>query len=53
VWVNPANDQQSSVPRLKEVNDYTARAICLPRGNFANSAALVRNLTSKMGVEID
>jgi mRNA interferase HicA len=28
VWVNPANDQQSSVPRHREINDYTARAIC-------------------------
>jgi mRNA interferase HicA len=28
VWLNPANDQQSSVPRHREINDYTARAIC-------------------------
>ena len=28
VWVNPANKKQSAIPRHREVDDYTARAIC-------------------------
>jgi mRNA interferase HicA len=28
VWVNPANQRQSAIPRHREVDDYTARAIC-------------------------
>jgi len=32
VWVNPANKQQSSIPRHPEVDDYTARAICRQLG---------------------
>ena len=32
VWVNPANEQQVSVPRHREINDYTARGICRQRG---------------------
>ncbi|RIK72848.1 MAG: addiction module toxin, HicA family [Planctomycetota bacterium] len=32
VWVNPANQQQASIPRHKEINDYTARAICRQLG---------------------
>ncbi|MEN1678761.1 MAG: type II toxin-antitoxin system HicA family toxin [Planctomycetota bacterium] len=28
VWVNPANRQQSTVPRHREISDYTARSIC-------------------------
>ena len=28
VWVNPANDQQATVPRHREINEYTARSIC-------------------------
>jgi mRNA interferase HicA len=28
VWMNATNDQQSSVPRHREINDYTARSIC-------------------------
>jgi mRNA interferase HicA len=28
IWVNPANEQQTSIPRHREINDYTARAIC-------------------------
>jgi hypothetical protein len=28
VLINPANNQHSSVPRHREINDYTARAIC-------------------------
>ena len=28
VWVNPVNNQQSAVPRHREINDYTVRAIC-------------------------
>ena len=27
VWLNPANGQRSSIPRHREINDYTARAI--------------------------
>ena len=32
VWVNLANEQQASVPRHREINDYTARAICSQLG---------------------
>jgi mRNA interferase HicA len=32
VWTNPANGRQSSVPRHREINDYTARAICKQLG---------------------
>ena len=32
VWVNPANQQQTSIPRHREINDYTARAICRQLG---------------------
>jgi len=32
VWTNPANDQQTSVPRHREINDYTARGICRQLG---------------------
>ena len=32
VWVNPANLRQASVPRHREVNDYTARSICRQLG---------------------
>ena len=28
VWVNPATQRQSAIPRHREVDDYTARAIC-------------------------
>jgi predicted RNA binding protein YcfA (HicA-like mRNA interferase family) len=28
IWTNPANGNQSAVPRHREINDYTARAIC-------------------------
>jgi mRNA interferase HicA len=29
IWVNPANQQ---IPRHREINDYTARAICRQLG---------------------
>jgi predicted RNA binding protein YcfA (HicA-like mRNA interferase family) len=32
VWVNPVNEQQASVPRHREINDYTARGICRQLG---------------------
>ena len=32
IWVNPGNQQQASVPRHREINDYTARAICRQLG---------------------
>ena len=32
VWVNPANQQQASLPRHREINEYTARAICRQLG---------------------
>ncbi|MFO0790643.1 MAG: type II toxin-antitoxin system HicA family toxin [Pirellulales bacterium] len=32
VWVNPANQQQASIPRHREINDYTVRAICRQLG---------------------
>jgi predicted RNA binding protein YcfA (HicA-like mRNA interferase family) len=28
IWWNPANRKTSTVPRHKEVNDYTAKGIC-------------------------
>jgi len=28
VWANPASGRQSAVPRHREIDDYTARAIC-------------------------
>jgi len=27
VWTHPVNERQASVPRHREINDYTARAI--------------------------
>jgi mRNA interferase HicA len=27
VWINPHNGQQSTLPRQREINDYTAKAI--------------------------
>lgn len=32
VWVNPANGQQASVPRHREINNYTVRGICRQLG---------------------
>jgi hypothetical protein len=32
VWVNPANGRQASVPRHREINDYTAGSICRQLG---------------------
>lgn len=32
IWVNPATGQQSTVPRHREINDYTARSICRQLG---------------------
>jgi mRNA interferase HicA len=32
IWVNPANQQQTSIPRHREINDYTVRAICRQLG---------------------
>ena len=32
IWVNPANERQSAVPRHVEIGDYTARAICRQLG---------------------
>ena len=32
VWCNPIGGQQSSVPRHREINDYTARGICRQLG---------------------
>jgi len=32
VWINPANGRQASVPRHRDVNDYTARGICRQLG---------------------
>ena len=29
---NPANGEQASIPRYREVNDYTARSICRQLG---------------------
>jgi mRNA interferase HicA len=28
IWFNPANGKKASIPRHREVNDYTARAVC-------------------------
>jgi mRNA interferase HicA len=28
IWINPVNEQQAAVPRHREINNYTARAIC-------------------------
>lgn len=32
IYVNPANNQTSSVPRKREVNEYLARKICRDLG---------------------
>jgi hypothetical protein len=32
VWVNPGNRRQSTIPRHREIDDYTARAICRQLG---------------------
>ena len=32
VWLNSANHRQSTIPRHREVDDYTARAICRQLG---------------------
>lgn len=32
VWVNPVTGQQATVPRHREVNDYTARGVCKQLG---------------------
>jgi predicted RNA binding protein YcfA (HicA-like mRNA interferase family) len=32
VYVNPANNQTSSVPRHREINDFLARKICRDLG---------------------
>ena len=32
VYVNPSNNQVSSVPRHREINDYLARKICRDLG---------------------
>lgn len=32
VWVNTASGRQSTLPRHREVDDYTARAICRQLG---------------------
>ena len=32
VWVNPTKQQQASVPRHREINDFTARSICRQLG---------------------
>jgi mRNA interferase HicA len=32
IWINPANGQQSAIPRHREIDDYTARAICRQLG---------------------
>lgn len=32
VWFNPANDRQTSIPRHREINEYTARSICRQLG---------------------
>jgi predicted RNA binding protein YcfA (HicA-like mRNA interferase family) len=32
VYVNPANNQTSAVPRHREINDYLARKICRDLG---------------------
>jgi mRNA interferase HicA len=32
IWVNTANGEQASIPRHRELNDYTARSICRQLG---------------------
>ena len=32
VWRNPANGRKTSVPRHREINDYTARGVCRQLG---------------------
>ncbi|HEX5471165.1 MAG TPA: type II toxin-antitoxin system HicA family toxin [Lacipirellulaceae bacterium] len=32
VWMNPINGEQSSIPRHREINEYTVRAICRQLG---------------------
>jgi len=32
IYVNPANNQTSAVPRHREINDYLARRICRDLG---------------------
>jgi hypothetical protein len=32
VWVNPTTGRQASVPRHREINDYSARSICRQLG---------------------
>jgi hypothetical protein len=32
VWTNSANGRQASIPRHREINDYTARSICRQLG---------------------
>jgi mRNA interferase HicA len=32
MWFNPANNQQSAVPRHREIKEFTARAICRQLG---------------------
>ncbi len=32
VWINPANGRQSAIPRHREIDGYTARAICRQLG---------------------
>ncbi len=32
VWQNLANNRQSTIPRHREIDDYTARAICRQLG---------------------
>lgn len=32
VWINVANENQSAVPRHREIKEYTARAICRQLG---------------------
>jgi mRNA interferase HicA len=32
VWFNPANGNQTTVPRHREINEYTAKGICKQLG---------------------
>ena len=32
VWVNPATDEQTTMPRHRELNEHTARGICRQLG---------------------
>jgi len=32
IWVNPANGHQTSIPRHRDVNDFTSKAICKQLG---------------------